>query len=39
VIKIVRVGDARPGGKASEFQYLLSEMENVADEDDEGFDL
>jgi hypothetical protein len=23
VIKIVRVGDARPGGNASEFRYLL----------------
>jgi hypothetical protein len=23
VIKIVRVGDPRPGGKASEFRYIL----------------
>jgi hypothetical protein len=39
-IEIVRVGDARPnGGKASEFRYLLSQTENVADEADRGFDL
>jgi hypothetical protein len=28
VIKIVRVGDARPNGKASKFRYLLSQSEN-----------
>ena len=28
VIKIVRVGDARPNGKASQFRYLLPETEN-----------
>jgi hypothetical protein len=27
VIKVVRPGDARPGGKASHFRYLLSERE------------
>src|SRR5262249_41813517 len=36
VIKIVRVGDARPNGKASEFHYLLSQSENGAEEDDAG---
>jgi len=40
LIKIVRVGDARPnGGKASQFRYLLPQIENVADEADRGFDL
>jgi hypothetical protein len=39
VIEIVRVGDARPNGKASEFQYLLSQTENRDDEDDPGFEL
>jgi hypothetical protein len=29
-IKIVRVGDARPDGKASEFRYLLPQSENGA---------
>ena len=38
VIKIVRVGDQRPGGKASEFRYLLPMNENGAEEDDVGFD-
>jgi hypothetical protein len=39
-IEIVRVGDARPnGGKASEFRYLLPQIENVANEADRGFDL
>jgi hypothetical protein len=28
VIEIVRVGDARPNGKASKFRYLLSQSEN-----------
>jgi hypothetical protein len=40
VIKIVRVGDPRPNGKASEFRYLLSHTDNTAEEnDDEGLDL
>jgi hypothetical protein len=30
VIKIVRVGDARPNGKASKFRYLLAQTENEA---------
>jgi hypothetical protein len=34
VIEIVRVGDARPNGKASKFRYLLSQGENGAEEDD-----
>jgi hypothetical protein len=28
VIEIVRIGDQRPNGKASQFRYLLSESEN-----------
>ena len=28
VIEIVRVGDQRPNGKASQFRYLLSESKN-----------
>jgi len=39
VIKIVRVGDQRPGGKASKFRYLLAQSENGAEEDDGGFEL
>ena len=39
VIKIVRVGDARPNGKASRFRYLFSQGENGAEEDDGGLDL
>jgi hypothetical protein len=38
-IKIVRVGDARPNGKASKFRYLLPQGENGAEEDDGGLDL
>ena len=34
VLKIVRAGDARPNGKASQFQYLLSQRKNGAEEDD-----
>jgi hypothetical protein len=30
VIKIVRAGDSRPGGKASQFRYLLSQSEDRA---------
>jgi hypothetical protein len=33
VIEIVRVGDPRPGGKASQFRYLLSQSDNGAPED------
>jgi CHC2 zinc finger len=39
VIKIVRVGDARPNGRASRFQYLLSQGENSAEEDDGGLEI
>ena len=39
VIKIVRVGDARPNGKASEFQYLLSQSANGAEENDAGVEI
>ena len=38
VIKIVRIGDVRPNGRASEFRYLLSETENRVEED-AGFEL
>jgi hypothetical protein len=38
VIKIVRIGDARPNGKASEFRYLLSQTE-AGEEEDVGFKL
>jgi len=38
VIKIVRIGDARPNGKASEFRYLLSQTEG-GEEEDAGFEL
>jgi hypothetical protein len=34
VIEIVRVGDPRPKGKASEFRFLLSQRENGAEEGD-----
>jgi hypothetical protein len=34
VIEIVRVGDQRPSGKASEFRYLRSQSENGAEGDD-----
>jgi hypothetical protein len=38
VIEIVRVGDARPNGKASRFRYLLSQTEG-GEEEDAGFEL
>jgi hypothetical protein len=38
VIKMVRVGDQCPNGKASEFRYLLPQSENCA-EDDGGIDI
>jgi hypothetical protein len=34
VIHIVRPGEQVPGGRASEFRYLLSQSENGAEEDD-----
>ena len=36
---LFRAGDQRPGGKASEFRYLLSQSENGAEEDDAGFEI
>jgi hypothetical protein len=39
VIEIVRVGDQRPDGKASQFRYLLPESGNPRGEEDEGFVL
>jgi hypothetical protein len=36
VIKIVRAGDSRPGGKASQFRYLLSQTEDRAPQAEEG---
>jgi hypothetical protein len=38
-IEIVRVGDARPNGRASEFRYLMSPAENGAEEDDGGLEI
>jgi hypothetical protein len=35
VVKIVRLGDSRPNGKASEFRYLLSQSEDGAEEHSE----
>jgi tetrahydromethanopterin S-methyltransferase subunit A len=34
-----RAGDARPNGRASRFQYLLSQAENGAEEDDGGLEI
>jgi CHC2 zinc finger len=39
VIEVVRVGEARPNGKASKFRYLLSQSENGAEEDDGGLEI
>jgi hypothetical protein len=39
VIKLVRVGDQRPNGKATEFRYLLSQSEEGAEDDDGEFEL
>ena len=36
VIKVVRVGDQRPNGKASEFQYLLGDITTVKEKDADG---
>src|SRR5262249_30724495 len=36
MIKLVRIGDQRPNGKASEFRYLLSEGDNGAQADRDG---
>jgi hypothetical protein len=36
VIKIVRAGDSRPGGKASQFRYLLSQTEHRAPQAEKG---
>jgi CHC2 zinc finger len=36
VIKIVRAGDTRPGGKASQFRYLLSQTEGRAPQTEMG---
>jgi hypothetical protein len=36
VIKIVRAGDSRPGGKASQFRYLLSQTEDRAPQAEKG---
>ncbi len=38
VIKIVRIGDARPNGKASKFRYLLSQTENRMSQAENGTD-
>jgi hypothetical protein len=36
VVEIVCAGNAYPGGKASEFRYLLSQTENGTEKEDEG---
>jgi hypothetical protein len=36
VIEIVRAGDSRPGGKASQFRYLLSQTEDRATQAEKG---
>jgi hypothetical protein len=33
LIEVVRVGDSRPNGKATEFRYFLSQSEGGAEED------
>jgi hypothetical protein len=38
VIKIVRIGDPRPNGRASRFRYLLSQTENGAPQSENGCD-
>jgi len=35
VIKVVRVGDQRPNGKASEFRYLLGGITTFVEEQEE----
>jgi len=35
VIKVVRVGDQRPNGKASEFRYLLGDITTFVEEQEE----
>jgi hypothetical protein len=39
VIKLVRVGDQRPNGKASEFRYLLADANTVVEENDDGVEI
>ena len=36
VLEIVRIGDARPNGKASKFRYLLAQTENEASQAETG---
>jgi CHC2 zinc finger len=36
VLEIVRIGDARPNGKASKFRYLLAQTENGASQAETG---
>jgi len=38
VIEIVRIGDARPNGKASKFRYLLRQTENRMSQAENGTD-
>jgi len=39
VIKLVRVGDRRPNGKASEFRYLLADADTSLDEDKQEVEI
>ena len=39
VIKLIRVGDQRPNGKASEFRYLLADTENAVQDEERGVEI
>jgi len=39
VIKVVRVGDQRPNGKASEFRYLLGDITTSVEEKEQGVEI
>jgi len=39
VIKLVRVGDRHPTGKASEFRYLLADADTSSDEDEQEVEI
>jgi hypothetical protein len=39
VIEVIRAGDQRPNGKASEFRYLLPQSENCVEKDDGGIEI
>jgi hypothetical protein len=39
VIKLIRAGDQRPNGKASEFQYLLGDANTGLDDDEREVEI